>query len=81
MAMDAALSPSTVEQVLRFVSQKLSPQDFAQVRGLLTVAERPPSIRALAPGAWDSAAQARAKAVAGGRRLALDMVQAAQTSP
>jgi hypothetical protein len=41
MAMDAALSPSTVEQVLRFVSQKLSPQDFAQVRGLLTVADDP----------------------------------------
>jgi hypothetical protein len=38
---DAAPSPDAIKQILRFVLPKLSPQDFAQVRGLLMVGEDP----------------------------------------
>lgn len=39
--MDAALLPALVEQVLRFVSPKLSPHGFGEVRALLVVNDDP----------------------------------------
>jgi hypothetical protein len=41
MAFDAPIPPATIERLLKFVAPKLSSQDFAQVRGLLTIADDP----------------------------------------
>jgi hypothetical protein len=59
-------------------TRRWGPHDKSQTKTRRAPRARPPSIRALAPGAWDRASQARAKALAGGRRLALDMVRRKQ---